>query len=375
MRLEPPDAAHDVAATISHPGDRDLATGVEWREASGAAFQAIVTVPPGEHDADAIGLFRELSMSAQPASRPSVGDLLAPVRLAVGSQELIRRTLPLGVQSEHVAEDGLRAVLFTPLRQQHVRPVVCLTGSSGGYAVRVAATLAGHGFVTLALAYFGAPGTPDDLVEIPLESLERGIEWLRARVGGDEVAVMGTSKGGELALLLGATFSSISAVVAYVPSSQTQPWATDEGPVASWTHRGEPLPWAPLDISRNPAPNPRLSIRRGYEATLEGAETVERTAIRVEQTRGPIVLISGGRDAMWPSSLFAERVVSRASSHGIGFPVSHLEYPEAGHVIGLPHQPRRPSKFDFFEHGGTPEANARASVDSWPRVVEFLGAP
>jgi dienelactone hydrolase len=100
-----------------------------------------------------------------------------------------------------------------------------VTGSEGGFrwAGTVAPLLACHGYAALALAYFdyqGMEGLPTSLMEIPLEYFERAIAWMgkQPQVNRDKLAVVGISKGGELALLLGSTFPEIKSVVAYVPS-------------------------------------------------------------------------------------------------------------------------------------------------------------
>jgi dienelactone hydrolase len=60
---------------------------------------------------------------------------------------------------------------------------------------------------------------PRGLVKIPLEYFENAIRWMRAQpwLRDGFLAAWGPSRGGELALLLGATFSDINAVSAWVP--------------------------------------------------------------------------------------------------------------------------------------------------------------
>lgn len=71
-----------------------------------------------------------------------------------------------------------------------------------------------------ALGYFGAPGLPAALVEVPIESLQQGIELFRERFAdGRAVGLVGFSKGAELALLLAAQMGgAIGRVVAVAPS-------------------------------------------------------------------------------------------------------------------------------------------------------------
>jgi dienelactone hydrolase len=147
--------------------------------------------------------------------------------------------------------------------------------------------------------------------------------------------------------------------------------------MSSWTWRGEPLPFVP----RDPRPaaeftDDGLRLTPIFVAALANQAAVDAATIPVENIRGPVLLLSGGDDQMWPSSLMAERVVARAVSAGRGDMVHHVSYPDAGHrLLGL--SPTftampgfdEPPRFDF---GGTPEADAAAATDAWPRIATFL---
>lgn len=119
-----------------------------------------------------------------------------------------------------VREKGLVGTFFRPAGSGRSPGVITFSGSGGGLNEPPAALLASRGYAVLALAYFNYEQLPKSLVEIPLEYFETALRWMQAResVQGDRLAVMGPSRGGELALLLGATFPQIKAVVASVPS-------------------------------------------------------------------------------------------------------------------------------------------------------------
>jgi pimeloyl-ACP methyl ester carboxylesterase len=91
---------------------------------------------------------------------------------------------------------------------------------------------------------------PDRLAGIPLEYFGDAIRWLQDRpsVRGDRLGVIGTSRGGELALLLGAHYPDLAAVVSYVGSILV--FSSLAGHEPAWTFRGKPLPWIsnPFDI-------------------------------------------------------------------------------------------------------------------------------
>jgi dienelactone hydrolase len=110
--------------------------------------------------------------------------------------------------STRVREDGVIGTLVEPTEEPR-GAVVVLGGSTGGMDETVATALAEAGFVSLALAYFGVTGLPERLAEIPVETVARGILWLRDHpsVGRLRVGLVGASKGGELALLAASLLS------------------------------------------------------------------------------------------------------------------------------------------------------------------------
>ncbi len=77
-------------------------------------------------------------------------------------------------------------------------------------------------------------------------------------------------------------------------------------------------------------------------------------------------------------TLFAEQVIARLAERGHAGRRVHLRYPGAGHLIGPPYEPTtilagfHPIRKLVFAYGGSPEANAHARADSWPRVLAFL---
>ena len=161
-----------------------------------------------------------------------------------------------------VAEEGLVATLHLPLKAGRHPAVIVLSGSDGGIATAnlFGQPLAASGFVTLCLAYFAMEGLPLNFSQIPLEYFGKAIDWLRAHaaVDADRVAVFGMSRGGEAALLVGARFSSISAVVASAPSHV----------VWQGTHPGPPIKTSSFTQAVSICPVRRWS---GPESARRGA--------------------------------------------------------------------------------------------------------
>jgi dipeptidyl aminopeptidase/acylaminoacyl peptidase len=160
---------------------------------------------------DQMGLFwsmaaqdevKALSFIFESPLTPTMATLTAEVGGEVVASGTLERThVAPGVRVIPVREQGLVGTLFRPDSDGPRPAIIDLGGSIGGLLERRAALLASHGYAALALAYFGIEGLPPDLFRIPLEYFETAIRWLQVQEGvaSDRVAVMGESRGGELA--------------------------------------------------------------------------------------------------------------------------------------------------------------------------------
>jgi dienelactone hydrolase len=322
-------------------------------------------------------------------------DLIAKVEgEVVASARLIRETLAPGIRRIKVSDGRLRGSFFSA-EAAHLRPgVIIVGGSDGGTSYEfVAALLAARGFGVLSLAWFGCEDLPREARGIPLEYFEEAADWLlgRKEIVGAQIGFVGTSLGGELALLAGAKIAAIGAVVALVPSGVV--WGD------KWTFRGQPVPgiaprspadqaeqmkeWQELAAAGMPVSGTNSFLQR-LDAL---GESVERFEIPVEETSGPILLFSGDDDTLWPSKRLAEIAERRLERHPFDHPFEHVCYEGAGHLAFLP--PNIPTTRDWTVHprvkikaavGGNPRGTAYASADSWTRMIAFLsehltGAP
>lgn len=294
-------------------------------------------------------------------------DPLTAILTATSDDEIsathsIRRTyLSPGLQRQDVRAQGLVGALFSHEGVGQRPAVMVLGGSDGGLqgslhtaALHTAALLASHGFSAFALAYFAEEGLPATLDRIPLEYFEGALQWLMRQpsVSGQQVGVLGYSRGGELALQLGVDFPALKAVVAYVPSGVRWGSYPPTGHSA-WTRHGEELSFAETKDD-------------------------EAAQIAVENINGPVLLISGKKDGLWPSAELAEIAVRRLKANNFSHTVQHLSYDDAGHALAWPNGPTsqlnfiHPTSGDELSFGGTPEGRARAQSDSWPKMLSFL---
>ena len=408
IEIEPRDALVDEAVAfrvLGCPPGQPVAVRARMADYLGRAWESRATFradargcvdlgttrpEAGSYDAvDAMGLFWSMAADAEPAA--ALFDSPAPLEVRVDAEAAggasasavaRRRFAARGVARDEVRDEGVVGSLFRPSGAGPHPAVIVLGGSSGDVWEAHAALLASRGFAALALAYFGVPSLPARLAEIPLEYFRSAIGWLRRRDGIDPgtVAVLGGSRGGELALLLGATFPEVHAVVAYMPSGVL--WEGMGAPgkrPASWTLGGEARPFLRrrdevIDWQHSP-----IALTPGFLAALQDEAAVSEAAIPVERTHGPVLLLSGGDDRMWPSAPLAEIAMERLRKRGFGYPFEHLSYGGAGHLLVTP--PNLPATIDRARHpfarldfafGGSPAAEAAARADAWPRVIAWL---
>ena len=261
--------------------------------------------------------------------------------------------------------------------------VLALGGSDGGTPEYFLNLLPPEGFACLGLAYWGTTDTTTALAEIPLERIEQALRWLieRDEVASSDgrVAVVGASKGAELALLVAATFPDlVGPVVAYTPSSVvwvgldfTLPPGTTR---SSWAHRNQPFPYVRFPADVGPAWSERgMSMLPVCERGLDDEKAVAEAAIAVERSTGPLLLVSGGDDRVWAAGRMSRMIVERMADHGRAGDVSPLHYPQAGHMLFPYIFPRDstipPAPMDL---GGTPTADAAAHASAWGKVVGHL---
>jgi len=407
------DVPRRIVVTGAQPGElvqvasRTVRAGAVWRSsarfvADAAGHVDLTLTPAVEGDYVGISAMGLLWSQApeQPGKRelfhadvqqPLTTALTATAASGQAETELIQRLCADGVTRREVCEQGLVGTLFLPVGPGPHPAVMILNGSGGGINEPRAALYASHGYAAFALAYFKAPGLSDYISNTPLEYFEKGLDWLRATVKplGDFVAVSGQSRGGELVLLLGATFpKKVSAVLAYVPSALVHsgqnacdPAIGREGP--TWLLGGKPLThqwennrhasWAPFDDGAPPHRHVLAML-----TALQDKDAVAKARIPVEHIDAPVLLLSATDDGSWPSSIYSKMVSDKLDEVAHPHAVEWHDYQDAGHAILFPYVPTtqisyaHPVSKRISTGGGEPAANAHADKHSWQHAQEFL---
>lgn len=294
---------------------------------------------------------------------------------------------PEHLRVEKIDTDNLQAILFTPKSADtDSRPLttsIVLGGSEGGFggASQTAATLAEHGIAALAVGYFGIEGIPTKLKQVPIEYVDAAINYIDSsprltRNHCQQVAVVGSSRGAELALLLGTYNQDYAPIIAISPSSHV--WgAIGEPNTAAWTYQGEPLNFVP----RHSQPDYSAETFWGRDYFLSDINNADAKLAKIDasQIKGQVLLFAGADDQLWPSTFMAQNLAESISRHGAAARVELQVYADAGHVItpGL--------KSDLTQVqtqtgqnimlGGSESANSAAQKDVLTRILAAIKSP
>src|SRR5205807_1722624 len=141
----------------------------------------------------------------------------------------------------------------------------------------------------------------------------RALDWLAARpeVDPKRIAVDGGSKGAEAALVFASRDPRVRAVVVGMPSSVVWPGIDyTPTPPSSWTWQGRDLPDLPYAFAKP------FTIFSFYDAGLAALDKHPEAIIPVERIAGPVMLVCGGSDTLWPSCRMADQIEARLQTKG-----------------------------------------------------------
>lgn len=218
--------------------------------------------------------------------------------------------------------------------------IVALGGSEGGngwnMSVRYRQLLNERGYAFLPIAYFGLDGIPEKLDRIALNGVHEAVlnAAKNPNINENCIAIIGVSKGAELALLLASYYSEYKAVVALSPSnvnftSTANPMVKISFPLVmntpSFSIDGKSLPFVPASWKA------KLKGFSGdflgfYEEMLTNKSAVELAAIKVENINGAIFMVSGKYDNLWPSSAMSKMMMERLTLNSFSHYFEHLEF-------------------------------------------------
>lgn len=363
VHVEPTEASFDVPFSIDVrglPAGRTVTVAFSGTAAGGVVWAGRLTRRADAHGR--LDLPDEYLLARMRARGDAIGAFPTQIEVIVragGKTASTRATRhPLATASlvrtdERPGGAGFVGEWITPPHARRHTAILLFGGSEGGLTQgSLAETLAAHGYPVLHLAYFAEPGLPSALRRIPLEYFERALTWMaeQPQVDPQRIVTWGWSRGGEASLLLAATFPHlVHAAVGYVPSAYVFDAPAAPG-VPAWTLHGRAL---------------------------------EPGAIPIWRSSGPVFVVGGYDDRLWPSGSYVAQIAKELHDHGRR-DVTALAYQGAGHMLfeAVPPQidvspvgyGQVQTNYGPLDLGGTPQADELALERSWPRLLRFLGS-
>lgn len=295
---------------------------------------------------------------------------------------------------KNVCEEDFSGQLFYKEKSNN-KTVLMLGGSSGDAQALalLAAPLASKGFNVLIVPYFASEGLPDKLEKVPLEYFEKIFKWIENNeiTKSKGIFLHGTSKGGELALLLASRYKQIKKVVAVEPHAycfQALNGMMSGINVSSWSYRGESIPY--IEVDNNIFfEDQKKAIEKGipfgfastYKKSIERAANKEEARIKVENSEADILMVTGKEDNIWNSYDGCLEILYNLKKSNYKYNVELLTYDKMGHPIPVPYIIPISAILSMnmmggvFSSGGTIEGNAEGQFKSWKRTIEFFMEP
>ncbi len=271
---------------------------------------------------------------------------------------------------------------FFPAERPVSDTVIVMTGSDGGlsHAEYTAGLFAAEGINALALAYFGYPGLAKTLEMIPVEYIENAVRWLKGCVEGARIALYGVSKGAEYALTAATLLAGIEAVVAVVPNYYVAEGigkGRSRAGHSSWCYRGKELPYVPIPGGTMGLVGRSLCARQlevaGFYEQAEKNGIPDTARIPVEKCQARILLLSAGRDSIWPSARAGEVLAERLRGAEYPYVFRHQCFEKASHILNpVPAKKAGMYRLVFRAERADPKACGKAREQAFRAAVEWM---
>lgn len=296
---------------------------------------------------------------------------------------------------EKIITNEINCMFFFSDKKISVDPIVFLGGSEGGRPEFLASMFAEKGFHTAALGYFGYEQRPDYLENIDLEYFKNAIEFIKKKFNSNKVILIGTSRGGELALILGTHYQELfHKIIALVPSAfvnggfpfiNKPAWKINNNIIGFCGGLNEDKDIDELQdyltaiekkiikYRENTERDP-LIIKDLFLARLKKYSKIEENKIEIEKINCPILLISGEEDDIWPSKIYCHLLENRLKEKNNNIAFNHISFRNVGHgVLASYNLPIfHPIGKFWCRLGGNSEENEKANTASINHIIDFI---
>ncbi|XP_052770009.1 acyl-coenzyme A amino acid N-acyltransferase 1-like isoform X2 [Mya arenaria] len=281
---------------------------------------------------------------------------------ALGSTLIDRYYKAPGVRVEEVTDGRLRGKLYLPPGPGPHSGVIDLFGTVGGIVEFRSALLASRGIASFALPYFLYKDLPQALEDLDLDYFMEAIDWLLGRrdiiPGG--VGVIGVSKGGDIALMMGTYSPKVKAIV------------NINGCTFCSSVR---MKYSKGDLSAVPLQIEKFEVLDGKIVTKKALDYKPEDILHVWNHDAKVLNILGEDDMCSPKECIRDlkSLYPPEKTHNCIV----AAYKETGHLVEPPYTPLCRMSYHksydlYFWWGGHPEEHAYAQEDAWRRTLDLF---
>ena len=288
-----------------------------------------------------------------------------------------------------IENDGFNAVWYKGTRY----PETALIAAGGAScdertSISMCRYLRDYGLGVLVLGFYMWKGMSKELVSVPVDYVERAVNWLKEKKGIKKIAMTSASTGAGYTLLAASLIPDIGCVIPVVPFDHVMEGTTNSfrrlhRSVYTWHGRDIPYsPWTLIDeglprILSQAAKDKSYGLSRFMRYGYDHNPLTEESRIRVEDMKADVLFLAVKDDDAWPSGEAVTRMTDILRKNNYPYRVQQHIYEKASHALtdGLDEMKGYPKW--AFRHLLTAEKKypaecEEARQDSFRRVIAFL---
>ena len=283
---------------------------------------------------------------------------------------------------------------------RYVDKAVIFVGGSGeprNVVEARAAILAREGYSVLAVGYYLWKPLSKQTVAIPLDYVERAIDWLKGKcpVKVTKIGMIGLSLGAAYTALCGAYFPQVSCAIVVsgfdfvVEGCKNMVFRQHK---SYFSFHGEDVPYESAEAlshlgktlrawKNDPRYGSKAMNRFYYNECF--SDRTDASRIKVENIKGDVLLLAPAYDDTWPSDIAFPRIMKVLE--GKQFPYRHecIIYEKASHYLAVPsgamavNGKKEEDMYKILARFMTmeakyPEECKKAREESWQKLVSFF---
>lgn len=286
-------------------------------------------------------------------------------------------------------KQGFVGVYF-PGDRAHDKAIIATGGASCDEqtSISMCRYLREAGYNVLVLGFYLWDGLPKEMVSIPVDYVEKAIEWLKSEKGIRSVTMTAASTGVGYTLLAASLIPDISCVIPVVPYDYVMEGTTNNfkrlhRSVYTWHGSDIPYsPWSLIDqgmgkIIGSTMRDKRYGLKRLYRYGYDHNPVTEESRIKVENMHADVLFLAVRDDDAWPSDLAVPRMVRVLKEANYPYRVESHIYEKASHALtdGLDEMKgyaRWALNHILPAEKKYPKECEEARKDSFKRILKFL---